>query len=129
MDFDISVFRVNFPEFNDVEKYPDSQVQFWVSLAKLQVRECIWKRAWVQGMSFYIAHELVLANQNEKASRFGGSPGQQGGIANTKTVGSATIGFDSTTSSEKDGGWWNLTTYGKQFLRLARIFGSGTIQL
>lgn len=129
MDFDIEKFRVNFPEFNNAEKYPTTLIQFWTDLAVLQVRECIWKRAWNNGVSLYVAHELVLATQNEQASRLGGSPGQQGGIANTKTVGSATIGFDTATSTEKDGGYWNLTTYGKQFLRLARIFGAGAIQL
>lgn len=129
MDFDISAFRSNFPEFNDTAKYPNSLIEFWVGLATLLVRPCIWKRSWNQGMSLYVAHELVLARQNENTARLGGAPGQQGGIANTKTVGSATIGYDATTASEKDAGWWNLTNYGKQFIRLARIFGAGAIQL
>lgn len=127
MTFDIPAFRVNFPEFKDAEKYPTSMIEFWGGLAQLQVRSCIWKDAWNMGISLYIAHELVLAGQNVKAASFGGSPGQQGGIANTKTVGQGTIGFDSVTSSEKNGGYWNLTTYGKQFYRLVRIFGAGAI--
>ncbi len=76
-----------------------------------------------------MAHELVLAAQNAKAAQVGGSPGQQGGIANSKTVGSVTVSYDASTSTEKDAGYWNLTTYGKQFIRLARIFGAGAIQL
>lgn len=81
------------------------------------------------GVSLYVAHELTLASQNQKAAKVGGSPGLQGGVPSSKTVGSVTIQFDPNTSTEKDGGWWNLTTYGKQFLRLARIFGAGCVQL
>jgi hypothetical protein len=129
MTFDIPTFRTNFPEFKDTEKYPTSMIEFWGGLAQLQVRSCIWKSAWLQGVSLYVAHELVLATQNVKASGFGGSPGQQGGIANSKTVGQGTIAFDAQSSSEKNAGFWNLTTYGKQFYRLVRIFGAGAIQL
>lgn len=129
MTFDIGAFRAAFPEFADTEKYTTDQIQFWVDLAVLQVTECIWKRAWSKGVSLYVAHEITLAAQNEKAASFGGVPGVSGGIANTKTVGGATIGYDTVVTSEKDAGYWNLTNYGKQFIRLARIFGAGAIQL
>lgn len=129
MAFDVGAFRANFPEFNNKETYSDATIGFWAGLGELLVRPSIWVNAWNQGMSLYVAHQLVLARQNEQAASLGGSPGQQGGIANTKTVGGATIGFDATTATEKDAGFWNLTTYGKQFIRLARIFGAGAIQL
>ncbi len=80
-------------------------------------------------MSLYVAHEITLAMQNEKAASVGGVPGVSGGIANTKTVGSVTVGYDAQTTSEEKAGYWNLTIYGKQFIRLARIFGAGAIQL
>lgn len=129
MEFVIGKFRANFPEFVDTTKYPDSMIQFWAELAEIQVRQSIWKNAWVKGVSLYVAHEITLATQNIKANAVGGSPGQQGGIANSKTVGSATVSYDSQTSSEKDAGFWNLTIYGKQFYRLAQVFGAGGIQL
>lgn len=84
---------------------------------------------WEQGVKLYVAHEITLAAQNQKAAATGGSPGQSGGIANSKTVGSVSVGYDTTSTAEKDAGWWNLTNYGKQFIRLARIFGAGAIQL
>lgn len=104
-------------------------VQLWVDFASLMVDECLWKKSWTLGVSLYVAHELTLASQNLKASQVGGSPGQQGGIASQKTVGSVSVQYDPTTTTEKDAGWWNLTTYGKQFIRLARIFGAGCVQL
>ena len=129
MTFDIGLFRANFPEFADEVKYPDQQINFWVTLAVIQVRECIWKRAWVNGVSLYVAHEITLSMQNQAAASTGGVPGVSGGIANTKTVGSVTVGYDTVSTAEKDAGYWNLTNYGKQFIHLARIFGAGAIQL
>lgn len=127
--FDIALFRTQFPEFADTVKYPSAQITLWVTLAEQMVRECVWKRSWTLGISLYVAHEITIAALNSKAAKVGGTPGTSGGIANTKTVGQATVGYDSTSTSEKDAGWWNRTTYGQQFIRLARIFGAGAIQL
>lgn len=129
MDFDISAFRSSFPEFADTTKYPNSAVTFWSNLAAKLVLESVWGTCWTEGMSLYVAHELALSAQSLKTSTVGGTPGTFGGVANSKTVGGATISYDSTATSEKDAGWWNLTNYGKQFIRLARIFGAGCIQL
>ena len=126
---DIPAFRSAFPEFSDTTVYPDEQITFWAGIAELQVRQCIWTTMWTKGVMLYVAHEITLAAQSAKAAAIGGTPGSQGGIANSKTVGSVSVGYDSTSTSEKDAGWWNLTTYGKQFIRLARIFGAGAIQL
>ncbi len=104
-------------------------IAFWQGLAELQVRQCVWKNCWIQGVSLYIAHEITLAYQNEKTSKIGGVPGTFAGPANNKSVGSVSAGYDSTSTSEKDAGWWNLTNYGKQFYRLVKIFGAGAIQL
>lgn len=126
---DIGAFRVSFPEFVSAVTYPDQMITFWATFAEAQVRQCVWKSQWQVGVQLFVAHEITLAAQNAKAATVGGSPGQQGGIANTKTVGSVSVGYDSTSSSEKDAGYWNLTTYGKQFIRFARMFGAGAIQL
>ena len=126
---DIPAFRAAFPEFNDTTVYPDAQISFWSVVAEKQVLLCRWGDLWAQGVQLYVAHEITLAAQSAKAAAIGGTPGSQGGIANSKTVGSVSVGYDSTSTSEKDAGWWNLTTYGKQFIRLARIFGAGAVQL
>lgn len=131
MAFDIGAFRTTFPEFGNTVTYPNAMVEFWAGLAEVQVRSCIWKPESVRqkGISLYVAHEITIAAQNVKAGNIGGVPGISGGIANNKTVGSVTVGYDSSSTSEKDAGWWNLTNYGMQFIRLARIFGAGAIQL
>ena len=129
IQLDIPLFRTQFPEFSDTVKYPTQMITFWAGLAEAQVRQCVWQLQWTTGVSLYVAHEITIAAQNSLTASVGGTPGTFGGIANTKTVGSATIGYDSQSTSEKDAGWYNKTTYGQQFIRLARIFGSGGVQL
>lgn len=125
----IGLFRANFPEFADQAVYPSSQITFWSTLAEKLVLECIWRGCWQQGVQLYVAHEMTLAAQNVKVAANGGTPGTFGGVPNNKTVGGVSVGYDSQSTGEKDAGWWNLTNYGKQFIRLARIFGAAAIQL
>ena len=129
MAFDIGAFRAAFPEFVDVDKYPSTQITFWAEVAEMQLRPCIWKNMLFKGMCLYVAHEITLAAQNAATAGVGGTPGTFGGIANNKTVGGASVGYDSQATTEKDAGWWNLTNYGKQFYHLVRIMGMGAIQL
>jgi hypothetical protein len=129
MTFDAALFRTQFPEFRDTVVYPDQQLNFWAELAEAQLRECVWLSSWQKGVSLYVAHEVTLAAQNQKAAAAGGMPGTSGGVANTKTVGSVAVGYDSENTSEKDAGWYNLTNYGKQLYRLIRLFGAGCVQL
>lgn len=126
---DIAQFRLDFPEFNSLTRYPSSQIQFWATLAEAQVRECVWKEMKPYGVMLYVAHEITLAGQNQAVAKNGGVPGGSSGPVNSKTVGNASISYDTQQAAEKDAGWWNLTSYGKQFIRLARIFGAGAIQL
>jgi hypothetical protein len=129
LQLDIPKFRTQFPEFADSVKYPTQMIEFWAGLAEAQVRQSVWKTQWTMGVSLYTAHEITIAAQAALTGKLGGTPGTFGGIANTKTVGSVTVGYDSQSTSEKDAGWYNKTTYGQQFYRLARLFGAGGIQL
>lgn len=126
---DIGAFRTAFTEFADKNVYPDTMITFWAGLAEQLVLPCVWKTCYTQGVQLYVAHEITLAAQNAKAAGNGGVPGTSGGVPNNKTVGSVTVGYDSNVTSEKDAGYWNLTNYGKQFIRLVRIFGAGAFQL
>ena len=126
---DVAAFRVNFPEFASVTKYPTTQIDFWAGVAELMVLEAVWKNMHTQGVQLYVAHEITLAAQNAAAGASGGTPGTSGGVASSKSVGSVSVGYDSTATSEKNAGYWNLTNYGKQFIRFARMFGAGAIQL
>lgn len=127
--FTVGAFRAALPEFADTVAYPDQMVEFWSGIAQAQVNACAWKNQWLTGVYLYTAHELVLAQQNAKTAAAGGAPGTFGGVANNKTVGSVTVGYDSQSTSEKDAGYWNLTNYGRQFYRLMRLAGMQAVQL
>lgn len=127
--FTIAQFRQDFPEFTDPVRYPNSMITFWSTIAIAQVNACLWGDLTVQGIELYTAHEITLQARDIATSTNGGFPGQSSGIANQKTVGNTSIGYDASTQTEKDAGWWNQTTYGKQFIRLTRIFGAGAVQL
>lgn len=123
-------FRAAFPEFSDVARYPDAMLNFWSVLATAQVDPCRWGTQTNVGIYLYVAHEITMAAQNFNTGAIGGVPGSSSpGAIGSKTIGSVSVTYDTTSSSEKDGGWWNGTSYGRQFLRLARIFGSGVVQL
>lgn len=129
MDFVVADFREGYPEFQDNVKYPDALISGWAQVATALVNPRAWKNQTCLAISLYIAHEITLAAQSVAAAKIGGTPGGQAGLVNTKTVGSVTVGYDVQSTVEKNAGWWNLTTYGKQFYRLLRIFGSGCVQL
>jgi hypothetical protein len=129
MTLNIPAFRTAFPEFASTVEYPTELITLWAGVAEQMVPCKVWKNMWTVGVSLYVAHEITLEAQSRKAASVGGVPGQNGGVASTKTVGSVSVGYDPNTTTEKDAGYWNLTTYGKQFIRLARIFGAGAIQL
>ncbi len=126
--FTIAAFRESFPEFADIVKYPNATITVWSTLAIAQVNPNLWCTQTDLGVMLYTAHEITLAAQSQAAGVIGGTPGSQG-VINTKTVGSVTVGYDTEQTKERDGGYWNQTTYGRQFLRLARIFGAGCVQL
>jgi hypothetical protein len=126
---DVPTFRTNFPEFADETAYPTSTITFWSNIAEKMVRLCRWDDMWENGVQLFTAHHIVIAKANTNASAVGGLPGQVSGPAQSKTVGSASVSYDTNSSLETGAGHWNLTTYGKQFIHLARLFGAGAVQL
>jgi Protein of unknown function (DUF4054) len=127
--FTVGAFRTSFPEFRDLTVYTDQLISEFALIATAMVNPQRWKNMTLVGIQYYVAHEITLAVQNQKVSVAGGAPGTFGGVTNNKTVGQATIGYDSATTTEKDAGYWNLTNYGKRFIHYARLFGAGMVQL
>lgn len=77
----------------------------------------------------FVAHNLVLEKQAVAQAAQGGDPGTNVGIINSKSVGSVSVGYDVSSIVEDKGGYFNKTLYGMRFLRLARLKGSGPIQI
>ncbi|TJZ75585.1 DUF4054 domain-containing protein [Chitiniphilus eburneus] len=126
---DAQQFRTDFPEFANTSTYPTATVDFWLSLAEKMLPPDRWCDLWGHGLELFTAHHLALGAANQRAAAVGGIPGQVKGPATSKAVDKVSAGYDSGAVTLTDGGFWNLTTYGIEFLQLARMVGAGGIQL
>lgn len=126
---DSSTFRTDLTEFESVIKYPDSLINFWLKIADKMILVERWDDMKDFGVELFVAHQITLSRSSLNAEATGGLAGQNLGPANSKSVGEVSVGYDTNMSMELGAGHWNLTTYGKQFIRLARMFGAGAIQL
>jgi hypothetical protein len=124
-----STFREHFPEFDSVIKYPDGMVNFWLGIADKVLMIDRWADTKDFGVELFTAHQITIAKSNLNSEATGGLSGQNLGPANSKAVGEVSVGYDTNMSMEAGAGHWNLSSYGKQFIRLARMIGAGAVQL
>jgi len=122
-------FRANFPEFADPSVYPDSALQYWVTVACLLLNPSRWCDMLCVATELFVAHNLVLEAKTTQEALAGGWPGISKGMINSEFAGAVTVSYDTAEIAEVDGGNYNETVYGRRFLRLARMFGAGPIQV
>ncbi len=129
--FDDGLFRTSFPEFADPQSYPKEMLTMYATIGEIRLQKSRFCKLWTYGVQLFVAHNVVLARQNQAAAATGGVPGQQGGIPNSATVGSLTVSYDATTTNDPAPGAqsYNLTSYGKLLWDLIMMVGSGPIQL
>lgn len=128
-----AIFRETLPEFADTGLYPNAILNNWAAIAQIQIRARAWggsdSAVYALAINLFVAHEATIEARDMMTANAGGVPGGAAGLINTKTVGSATIGYDTQSISEKDAGWWNQTSYGRQLFRLINMYGAGATQL
>jgi Protein of unknown function (DUF4054) len=122
-------FRQDFREFADTAAYPDSDICFWMGVASLFLNRSRWCDALAIGAELYVAHSLVIEKQALDTSKVGGWPGMSKGVINSESPGAVTVSYDTAVTTEETAGHWGLTVYGNRFLRMARMFGIGPIQV
>lgn len=126
---DADQFRNDFPEFADTTKYPDAVVSLWLSVGVLSLPVDRWDTLYNIGLELFTAHHLVIASKNTGAAGAGGALGSVQGPVASKSVDKVSVSYDAGAVSLTDGGFWNMTAYGIQFLQMARMIGAGGIQL
>jgi hypothetical protein len=119
----LSTFRADFPEFTSTTDYPDALLTFWSGIAEKRVIQTRWDDLYTHGVELATAHYVALAKQNQAA------PGAASGLVASESAGGVSVSYDTSAGSLKDGGHWNQTTYGRQFMELARMVGMGGYQL
>ncbi|AFC85914.1 DUF4054 domain-containing protein [Frateuria aurantia] len=122
-------FRADFPALASTTTYPDAQVNFWIELAAIRLNEARWGKLLQYGAELFVAHNLVLQARDIADVAAGGDPGEVTGPATAKSVDKVSVSYDAQSVALTDGGFWNMSSYGIQFLQLARMIGTGGIQL
>lgn len=120
---DAAAFRIAFPEFADTARYPDATVAMQIAIAGLRLNVDRWSDLLDHGCGLFVAHAVALADRNMRA------PGAIAAPQSAKAVDKVSASYDTSAVSLVDGGYWNQTSYGVQFLQLARLVGMGGIQL
>lgn len=129
-----SQFRVNFPEFANITVFPDTLIQFWISVADLLIIPDIWGELEDIGKQLYLAHQLVIEKKNAQGASInngiGGVPGTtaQGQIA-SQSADKVSVSFSIDKTLYNDAGFWNLTNYGTRYWQLLKIVGCKPIQV
>jgi hypothetical protein len=113
-----AAFRLAFPEFENDGIYEDSAINSLLTLATARLKAELWDDSLDQGIGLFVAHYLIL-NKKQFTNN-----GATTAVITSKTVGPITISYDPSWSVTKNGGHWNLTGYGQQFIYLARMVGN-----
>ena len=120
-------FRQQFPAFVNAQRYPDAQVDMYLTIASYMINVGRWGRMASFGQSLIAAHFLALAAQ--AASNPRGIPGTIVGVLNSGSVDKVSYGRDVSSVMEENSGHWGMTTFGLEYLRFAKLFGMGPVQV
>ena len=121
--------RAALPELVDATVYPDATIGFYIGLSAKLMDEGRWGDLFDYGQTLFVAHRLVLSGRRVEAAAFGGAPGEASGPISSKSIDKVSVSYDTSTASEENAGFYNLTSYGQEFFRLVRMIGAGPIQV
>lgn len=121
--------RYDYPEFGSTAVYPDSQIQYWFTLAYLMMDANRWGKVLDIGAELFVAHHISIEARNQAIAANGGVPGEGQGPVSGKSVDKVSMSYDTGAAIEPGAGHWNLTTYGTRFVQLMKMFGAGPVHI
>jgi len=126
----IAYFRGTMRAFSDPQLYTDAQIIPYLRLSDASMSIERWGEFRDYGQALFVAHFLAMEAREDRIAEAGGLPGSvtSGGIISSKSVGGASISYDTMAILNKDGSFWNMTTYGIRWLWYARMVGMGGLQ-
>ena len=124
-----ATFRSQLPEFSCTITYPDSQINFWSGLAVTLINPERFSDILDYATALFIAHHLAVGARDQAAANAGGQPGQVTGPQTSKSVDKVSVSYDTSATTIEGGGFWNGTSYGVRLLMLAKIYGTGGLQI
>lgn len=123
-------FRQQFNAFVDPTLYSDAAITMYVGLAGSLFNQSRWDPNVIDfGTCLFVAHYMALEARDNMTAAAGGVPGAVTGVVTSKAVDKVSVGYDAGVVTLADGGFWNMTRFGIDLLRLARMMGAGGVQL
>lgn len=130
MTVTVDQFRTDMTAFADTARWQDDDIAMYLNIANATLDPHRWGEWLTYGVEMFTAHNIVLDQESNVIAQRGGIPGANNvGIVQSKSVGPASVSYDTSAGAEVDGGMWNLTVYGRRFLRMARMVGAGPVQI
>jgi hypothetical protein len=127
---DIATFRGLHSEFSNDVDYSDTSIQGWLDFSLLMLNASRWGSWLDKGTELFVAHNLVMDKVRSDTAAVGGWPGLNKGVLSGETPGGGvSLSYNVEAGINKDAAHWNLTTYGTQFIYMARHIGAGPIQV
>lgn len=120
-----SDFRAAYPAFSDPIAYPDAQIAAWIAVSLIQLDPVRWGDFYYTGVGLYVAHNLLCDRMAARGAVGAGSSG----VLAAKSVGGASVSYNTGLGLLEGAGAWNLTNYGVRYLQLARMMGMGGMQV
>lgn len=122
-------FRRLKPAFADTNTFTDYAIDYWIAIGTLLLNPVRWGRLLGFGISLFVAHNLTLEALANMSVAAGGVGGITRGPISSETPGRVSLSYAVEASTEKGGGYYNDTEYGKMFIHYARLMGAGTVYL
>ena len=117
-----------FSFFNNPQYYPPAIVETYLKLALNFVPADRWGETWAYGVSLVCAHLLTIYRMSMNDIAKGGSGNVVGVVTSVSAIG-VSKGINVDIGSIENGGFWNTTQFGRQYLTFVRLFGFGVKQL
>ena len=116
-----TTFKARYTEFASTS---DARVQVYIDDAELEMNESQWGDLYDRGLSALTAHLLSIADKN--AASGGAGTSLTGGVS-SRSVGSVSVSFGTSSSSGSAEDFYLSTSYGADYWRLAKMVGLGIV--
>jgi ABC-type dipeptide/oligopeptide/nickel transport system permease subunit len=118
---DIPQFRINFPEFEDILKYPDARITFYWNMALCYIDNT--ESCFIGADCLQLMLELMTAHLAKIADL--DAEGDVNGLAQSASVDKVSIGLTPPPLPNQTQWWLGTTNYGQELLSLMRIKSVG----
>lgn len=125
----VEQFRTDYPEFANTTRYPDPIINRALRQADMTLDQNVQLGQFVFLAELFTAHYTELGGKTLAASLAGGVNTGGGGVLTSKSVDKVSASYDVSGIVNPDAGFWNNTSYGREFFWWWSMYGAGGRQL